>query len=320
MKNYLRLLIGNSLLLVLRIASAAPAKEIELDFSAPNTSVVESVEIAQERNSSLGSFRGNRTVPIPTPTPENSRQLARPPTAGAMQLQPPPKAIANIALDFSVSDIPTVPSVAMARTNRSSAPTTVPPLPPTPPPLPAKQRPATASLVKAKAAQSSFAKWAPNLKAAPKSGEIVGGYLVTSPYGIRIHPITGLLQFHRGVDLATPDNTAVYAIGTPGTKTALKCWIDIKGGGLVASMRTPSLPNLQFDALHLSWCKAKTNASWLKVAPGDIIAGTGNTGTSTGPHLHFQVRDLKGGKKIPPAKGFISWVLTGKEPNQNVQI
>jgi hypothetical protein len=38
MKNYLRLLIGNSLLLVLGIASAAPAKEIELDFSAPNTS------------------------------------------------------------------------------------------------------------------------------------------------------------------------------------------------------------------------------------------------------------------------------------------
>jgi hypothetical protein len=61
--------------------------------------VVESVEIAQERNSSLSGFNGNRTVPIPTPTPENSRQLARPPTAGAMQLQPPPKAIANIALD-----------------------------------------------------------------------------------------------------------------------------------------------------------------------------------------------------------------------------
>jgi murein DD-endopeptidase MepM/ murein hydrolase activator NlpD len=335
MKNYLRLLIANVLLLLLGTTTAASAKEIELDFSVPNTPAVESVGMVKERADTLGGAESNRAVPIPTPTPEMSRQLARAPTAGAigfsdapraMWLKPPPKVIANIALDFNVPDTSTVPSLAIARTNPSTAAEALPPLPPvkrdiepppTPPPLPSMQRPATAPPGKGKANQSSFAKWAPKLKAAPKSGDVVAGYPVTSPYGTRVHPITGLSQFHGGVDLATPEDTEVYAIGTPGTKTALKCWIDVKGGGLVASMRTSSFPNLQFEALHLSWCKAETNGPWLKVAPGNIIAGTGNTGTSTGPHLHFQVRDLNSGKKIAPAKGFISWALTGKQPHSN---
>ena len=156
--------------------------------------------------------------------------------------------------------------------------------------------------------------WGADLKKTLKSGEKVAGYEVSSPYGMRINPITGIEHFHAGVDLKVPANTPLYALGNPGTSTTLRCWIDPGGGGLVGSMRSPSFPNLQFEALHLSWCKAPTNSSSIQVNAGEVIATTGNTGHSTGPHLHFQVRDQVTGKRIPPAKGFTSWLLTGKEP------
>ena len=154
--------------------------------------------------------------------------------------------------------------------------------------------------------------WTSTLKKKPNIGDKVAGYEVTSLYGKRIHPISGRSHFHGGVDVATPINTNLYAIGPTGTHTTLKCWTDTTGGGLVATMTSPSFPSLQFEALHLSWCKAPTNGSQIQVDAGEIIAGTGSTGYSTGPHLHFQMRDEKTGDRIPPSKSFISWVLTGK--------
>jgi D-alanyl-D-alanine dipeptidase len=159
----------------------------------------------------------------------------------------------------------------------------------------------------------------PNLRKTPKIGDKVAGYRVTSHYGKRINPISGRSHFHGGVDLATPRNTNIYAIGKLGTKTTLKCWEDIKGGGLVATMTTPTFPSKKFDALHLAWCKAIANGPKIKVDAGSIVGGTGNTGHSTGPHLHFQVRDAETSKKISPSKRQISWVLTGKQPKLSVE-
>ena len=161
--------------------------------------------------------------------------------------------------------------------------------------------------------------WEPDLKKTPKTGDKIAGYVVTSPYGKRIHPLTGRSQFHGGVDVATPTNTNLYAIGSRGTKTTLTCWTDGNGGGLVATMTSSSFPSLKFDALHLTWCKAPTNGSKIVVDAGAIIGGTGSTGHSTGPHLHFQVRDDKSGDRFSPTKGQIWWALTGKKPKPSLK-
>ncbi len=168
--------------------------------------------------------------------------------------------------------------------------------------------------VKKQGSSSGVTAWKPDLKKTLKVGDKVTSYRVVSPYGKRIHPITGKWQFHGGVDIDTPTATPIYAIGKSGSQTTLKCWYDSGGGGLVATMSSPSLPSVKFDALHLSWCLTETGAPQIKVPAGKPVAGTGNTGNSTGPHLHFQVRDLKTGKKISPQKGYVLWTLTGKEP------
>ncbi len=151
-----------------------------------------------------------------------------------------------------------------------------------------------------------------NLKSSPKIGETIAGYPVTSPFGNRINPVTGEAQFHGGVDLATPLSTPIYAIGEPGNTITLNCWIDGGGGGLVATMTSPLYPSKLFDALHLSWCRAPTNGAIIKVKAGEIIAKTGTSGMSTGPHLHFQIRDTQLGTKLPPSKALTWSVLKGR--------
>ncbi|HEY9739153.1 MAG TPA: M23 family metallopeptidase [Coleofasciculaceae cyanobacterium] len=93
-------------------------------------------------------------------------------------------------------------------------------------------------------------------------------------------------------------------------------------------MTSPSFPSLKFDALHLDWCKAPTNGSKIIVKAGEVVGETGNTGHSIGPHLHFQVRDLKSGDlrfaaalcyRVPPTQWYMWWVLTGKEPQSSVK-
>lgn len=116
-----------------------------------------------------------------------------------------------------------------------------------------------------------------------------GGLSVTSPFGNRIHPIFGTRKNHNGIDLkANYEN--VYSV-MDGIVTA-SGW-DSKGGGNYIKIN--HFGRFETAYLHLSEIYYKVGE---RVKAGFIIAKSGNTGNSTGPHLHFSVREF--GKLINP--------------------
>lgn len=114
---------------------------------------------------------------------------------------------------------------------------------------------------------------------------------VTSPYGMRIHPIFGQSKMHNGIDLkARYEN--VYAV-MDGFVTAAG-W-DPKGGGNYIKVK--HFNRFETAYLHLSEIYYKVGEL---VKAGFIIAKSGNSGNSTGAHLHFSVRE--NGKHINPIR------------------
>ena len=104
---------------------------------------------------------------------------------------------------------------------------------------------------------------------------------ISSGYGNRVHPISGKVQFHDGIDLAAASGTPILAFG-PGTVT-MSGWnggygnyISIDhGGGLMS---------------FYGHCSALYVSKGATVKAGQKIAAVGTTGSSTGNHLHFSVR------------------------------
>lgn len=103
-----------------------------------------------------------------------------------------------------------------------------------------------------------------------------------SPYGWRKHPITGRRTFHNGIDVALP-------VGTPLTAPADGI-VTHKGsggsGGITLIIRHAS--DLYTVYYHLQ--KPSRFPKGGRVLAGEVIAYSGNTGASTGPHLHWEVR------------------------------
>ena len=107
---------------------------------------------------------------------------------------------------------------------------------------------------------------------------------LTSDYGMRTHPVPGGRRNHKGVDLAAPVGTPIYATGD---------------GVVIFAGRQGAYGNLikiehelgvETNYAHLSKIGVKVGQ---RVSQGDPIGDIGSTGRSTGPHLHYEVR-MKG--------------------------
>jgi murein DD-endopeptidase MepM/ murein hydrolase activator NlpD len=110
----------------------------------------------------------------------------------------------------------------------------------------------------------------------------INGAKLSSRYGFRIHPILGYNQMHQGTDFAAPIGTPVMASGA-GT-VEYSGW---KGGyGKFISIRHS--PVYQTNYAHLQ-DYAKGMRRGTKVQQGQVIGYLGSTGSSTGPHLHYEV-------------------------------
>ncbi len=117
----------------------------------------------------------------------------------------------------------------------------------------------------------------------------INGARLSSPYGMRKHPIDGFNKMHRGTDFAAPMGTPIMASGSGTIKKAGWCG----GGGNCIVIRH----NSTYQTIYAHMSKfAKGMRSGIRVKQGQTIGYVGSTGKSTGPHLHYEV--LINGKKV----------------------
>lgn len=112
---------------------------------------------------------------------------------------------------------------------------------------------------------------------------------VRSRFGMRYHPITGKRTRHTGIDISGREFTPVYAPAA-GVVTGT-----FQNGGYGNFLVIDHGYGITTRYAHLAKFEVKVGE---KIKRGDLIARVGNTGASTGPHLHYEV--LVGEKKINP--------------------
>ena len=117
----------------------------------------------------------------------------------------------------------------------------------------------------------------------------INGARLSSPYGMRKHPIDGYNKMHRGTDFAAPMGTPIMASGDGVVTKASWCG----GGGNCVKIRH----NSSYSTVYAHMSKFAANIKKGKrVKQGQIIGYVGSTGKSTGPHLHYEV--IHNGKRI----------------------
>lgn len=108
---------------------------------------------------------------------------------------------------------------------------------------------------------------------------------ITSPFGWRVHPIFKRRIFHSGLDIAVPYGTPIKAANSG--RVIFTGWYS--GYGKVVIIDHGKINGVPTTTLyaHMSTISAKQGAN---VVRGSVIGKVGTTGYSTGPHLHFEVR------------------------------
>lgn len=102
---------------------------------------------------------------------------------------------------------------------------------------------------------------------------------ISSQFGERIHPVTLARSFHNGVDISAPIGTPVY---TPIDAYVAQVYNHETGGKTI--ILKDIISGDRYGFCHLADQLVKPGET---VAKGTMIAKSGNTGRSTGPHLHF---------------------------------
>jgi len=119
-------------------------------------------------------------------------------------------------------------------------------------------------------------------------------YIITSRFGWRVKPKLGI---HSGIDLNTPVGTDVKA-----AYKGVVVFAGLRGNyGLCVILEHPTIKNVWTLYAHLSIINVN---KFRFIEQGEVIGKSGNTGWSTGPHLHFEVR------------GGFNGILAAKDPER----
>lgn len=129
----------------------------------------------------------------------------------------------------------------------------------------------------------------------PLSEPVLGAPRISSSFGERIHPVTGKRDLHKGVDYAVPSGTQIYA---PADGTVTSVWRDNScGNGLKITH------GMGYETVYCH-LQSVSVVQGDNVSKNSVVAVSGNTGRSTGAHLHYGIK--KDGKYINPSE------LTGR--------
>ena len=121
----------------------------------------------------------------------------------------------------------------------------------------------------------------------------INGARLSSPFGMRKHPIDGYNKMHRGTDFAAPMGTPIMASGDGKIIKAGWCG----GGGNCVKIKH----NSTYQTVYAHMSKfARGIKTGVRVKQGQTIGYVGSTGKSTGPHLHYEV--IVNGKKVNSQK------------------
>lgn len=109
----------------------------------------------------------------------------------------------------------------------------------------------------------------------PTNGTLISGF------GYRTHPVLGHSKFHEGLDFACQTGTPIYASGNAVVETA-----EYSDNGYGKNINLDHENGFRTKYAHLSEIKVKPGQ---RVKRGQLIGYSGNTGLSSGPHLHYEV-------------------------------
>ncbi len=125
---------------------------------------------------------------------------------------------------------------------------------------------------------------------------------LASGFGHRIHPIYKTYMMHAGIDFTAPIGTEIYATGN-----GVVAKTEYNGRGYGNNVIIQHGYGYSTLYGHMSRFAVRPGQ---RVKRGDVIGYVGNTGSSTGPHVHYEV--IKNGKKIDPINFFFN-DLTAEE-------
>ncbi len=135
------------------------------------------------------------------------------------------------------------------------------------------------------------------------SGSPIKYSVVSSPFGYRKHPIYKAKKFHNGIDLVAPSNTPIYA-----TADGVVKYVQNKNQGGYGR-RIIMVHNFGFETAfgHLKRASVKVGDF---IKKGALIGFSGNSGRSTGPHLHYEILHAK---RLLNPYAFMKWDIENYE-------
>lgn len=119
---------------------------------------------------------------------------------------------------------------------------------------------------------------------------------MASGYGMRIHPVYRVPKMHAGMDFTAPTGTEIYATGD-GVVERVQHKLSGYGKNVILKH------GYGYQTLYGHMSKVNVREGQ-KIKRGEVIGFVGNTGTSVGPHLHYEV--IKEGKKVNPSSYYFN--------------